>query len=217
MDVKNFDLNFDDLIKLSSENKNSIDADTLNLVIAKQLIEMIGATIEFINQTGMGTQYIIKLKQKLVSNNAIGNIREKIQTKHALTHQVLNLLEKKVLVIDDEKVNITILQRMLKQYNITIDTSLNPRDGVDIASNGNYDFIIVNHNMKDMSGVDVINRLNSTGNRVPPIIGIVTKNNNSDDLGSYYDVIQAPIEFRMLNRIINKMFSNINGGSSNGL
>ena len=33
----------------------------------------------------------------------------------------------------------------------------------------------------------------------------------------YYDVIEAPSEFRMLNRIMNKLFSNVNGGNSNGL
>ena len=217
MDVKNFDLDFDDLIKVSNENNYNIDSDTLNFIIAKKLIDMIGGNIEFINETGKGTQYIIKLKQKLFGNSLVGNIREKIQTKHALTHNVLNLLEKKVLIIDDQKVNITILQRMLSKYNLKIDTSLNPREGVDIASNNNYDLIIVNNNMKDMSGVDVINRLTSTGNRIPPIIGIVTKNDDTSVYSNYYDVVVAPIEFRMLNRVINKVFSYLNGGNSNGL
>ena len=217
MDVKNFDLNFDDLIKLSNENNNNIDADTLNFIIAKQLIDMIGGTIEFINETGKGTQYIIKIKQKLSGDSVIGNIREKIQTKHALTHQSLNLFEKKVLIIDDQKVNITVLQRMLKKYNINIDTSLNPREGVDIAINGNYDMIIVNHGMKDMSGLDIINRFNTSGNRIPPVVGIVTKNDDESVYSSYFDVIEAPIEFRILNRVMNRVFSNVNGGSSNGL
>ena len=106
---------------------------------------------------------------------------------------------------------------LLSQYNIKIDTSLNPREGVDIASNNNYDLIIVNNNMKDMSGVDVINRLTSTGNRIPPIIGIVTKNDDTSVYSNYYDVVVAPIEFRMLNRVINKVFSYLNGGNSNGL
>ena len=217
MDVKNFDLDFDDLIKVSNENNYNIDADTLNFIIAKKLIDMIGGSIEFINEPGKGTQYIIKLKQKLFGNGLVGNIREKIQTKHAITHNVLNLLDKKILIIDEQKVNITILQRMLSKYNVTIDTSLNSREGVDIATNNNYDMIIVNHNMKEMSGVDVINRLTSTGNRVPPVIGIVTKNDDSSVYSNYYDVIVAPVEFRMLNRVVNKVFSYLNGGNSNGL
>ena len=150
-------------------------------------------------------------------DSVIGNIREKIQTNHALTHQSLNLFEKKVLIIDDQKVNITILQRMLKKYNINIDTSLNPREGVDIAINGNYDMIIVNHGMKDMSGLDIINRLNTSGNRVPPVVGIVTKNDNESVNSSYFDVVEAPIEFRTLNRVMNRVFVNVNGGNSNGL
>ena len=45
--------------------------------------ELIGGTIEFINEKGKGTQYIIKLKQKVVSEERIGNITDKIQTKSA--------------------------------------------------------------------------------------------------------------------------------------
>lgn len=77
--------------------------------------------------------------------------------------------------------------------------------------------IIVNHGMKDMSGLDIINRFNTSGNRIPPVVGIVTKNDDESVYSSYFDVIEAPIEFRILNRVMNRVFSNVNGGSSNGL
>ena len=54
----------------------------------ESLVDLIGGSIEFINETGKGTQYIFKLKQKVTSSNVIGSIKEKIQTKHILYHQI---------------------------------------------------------------------------------------------------------------------------------
>jgi hypothetical protein len=60
----------------------NIDYNTINLVVAKSLLDMIGGSIEFINEKGKGTQYVIKLKQKLSSQNKLGNIKDKIQTNY---------------------------------------------------------------------------------------------------------------------------------------
>ena len=95
-----FNKSFEDLIALSS-NGHEIKPEILKLIIAKTLINMIGADIEFVNETGKGTQYIIKLKQKLYGQNRIGNIRDKIQTKQSLIYN-FNMSGKKILIIDDD-------------------------------------------------------------------------------------------------------------------
>ena len=102
------------------------------------------------------------------------------------------------------KVNITIIERLLNQYNICVETSLNPRDGIDLVNNNNYDLLIVNHNMSDMSGKDFVDKLISSGNKIPPIIGVVTKVNNVDNVYDYK--LEFPVEFKELNKIINSIF-----------
>ena len=213
LSINDFDRSLDDLIKLSGNNDNSIDSKTLNLIIAKSLVEVIGGSIDFINETGKGTQFIIKLKQKFTTQNKLGNIKEKIQTKHVLSQQILDLSDKKVLIVDDNKINIDILVRLLEQYSINIDTSVNPNDGVSLFSANNYDIIFVADNMEDVSGIDFIGKLNSTGNKVPPIIGIINK--NSANISEYFDILESPIEFRRINKIINKVF--VEGGDINEL
>ena len=67
------ELEFDDLIKLSNDNNALIDISSLRFIVAKDLIEVLGGDIEYINQEGMGTQYIINIKQKAAVNNATNN------------------------------------------------------------------------------------------------------------------------------------------------
>ena len=165
---------------------------------------MIGGSIEFINEAGKGTQFIFKLKQKVTSSNVIGSIKEKIQTKHILYHQILDLSGRKVLVVDNKKVNIEIVEKLLKEYSLDIDTSLNPNDALNLFNTNSYDMIFVNDNLGDMSGAQFCDKLNSTGNKVPPIVGLINK--SSEDVSIYYDVLDLPIEFRNLNMIMNKVF-----------
>ena len=199
-----FNRNFEDLVKLTNDTNGTISSESLNLIVAKGLVDIIGGSVEFINETGKGTQYIFKLKQKLCGQNRVGNIKEKIQTKYDMTHQVLNLIDKKVLIIDENKTNITIIERLLNQYNISVETSLNPRDGIELVYNNNYDLLIVNHNMSDMSGKDFVDKLISSGNKIPPIIGVVTKVDNVDNVYNYK--LEFPVEFKELNKIINNIF-----------
>ena len=205
MSEENFNKGFNDLVKLSNDSNYKIDSNTINLLVAKNLIDKIGAGIEFINETGKGTQYIIKIKQKVNSDNVLGNIKDKIQTIHNSSYQVNDYTGKKVLIIDDKNISMVILQRLLNQYNVTIDTCLNPKDSIDLINNNNYDLIFLENSMDEMSGGDVINRVNATGNILPFVVGIINDRTALNKDNEYNAILTNPIEFKKLNRIINSV------------
>ena len=197
-----FDINFDDLIKLNNKN-NVIDTNALKLVVCKNLIELMGGNIEFVNDD-QGIQCVIKLKQKVTSKNTIGSIKDKIQFNNIVNDNIKNISDKKVLIIDDNKVNIVVLKRLFNKFNCNIESVFSPKDGLDLINNNNYDLVIVSNDIEEMTGEDFVNKLYSTGNRVPNIIGVV----NDKKVYSYFsDVLLCPIEFKKINTIINKYFS----------
>ena len=212
MKVESFERNFDDLMRLNSEGNNDIDADTLKIIVAKGLLNILGGTIDFINQKGQGTQYIIKVKQKVTTQNELGNIREKIQTKHDVSHEIISLIGKKALIIDDKKINSIILERLLEQYNITVESITNPRDGIEKAVNLGYDIIFVDHEMEEMTGEEVVKKLEASGNKIPPVVGLLTGITEVKDIKNYTVTLNCPIEFRALNNIINKLFKETERG-----
>ena len=194
MTVDNFNKSINDIVKLSNENDYQIDSNSINVIVAKNLIDKIGASIEFINEAGKGTQYIIKLKQKVNSEERLGNIREKIQTIHNSNYQIKNLLGKRVLIVDDKNISMVILERLLTKYNLVIDKCLNPKDSVDLVLNNNYDIVFIEHSMNDMSGDEVINRINATGNRVPFVVGIVNDELSLSNDNEYNALLKNPID-----------------------
>ena len=70
MKQEEFELNIQDYIS----NAKKIDYVKLGFIIAKEYIDMLGGSVEFINEKGQGTQYIIKLREKIIDTNPVGNI-----------------------------------------------------------------------------------------------------------------------------------------------
>ena len=206
MQQADFNRSFEDLIKLSADGNNDIDADTLKIITAKGLLTMLGGTVEFINQTGQGTQYIVKIKQKITTQNELGNIKEKIQTRHETANIKVDLTGKKVLIIDDKNINTIILQKLLKQYNPEVENSSSPIGGIEKIINTTYDLVFINHEMEEMSGEEVVKKLETTGNKLPKIIGLVSRTKETNDKRNYTAILDCPIDFRQLNKIIKQLF-----------
>ena len=78
MSHESFEKDFEAFIDLQSNGDGNLNSIKLGLIIAKELIKALNGTIEFINQKGQGTKYIIKIKQKIVSSLPIGNIFENV-------------------------------------------------------------------------------------------------------------------------------------------
>lgn len=184
-----FSISYEDIVKM-----NDIDYNAVNLVVSKRLLGMIGGNIEFINEAGKGTQYVIKLKQKLHGQNRIGNIKTKIQTNYDSSHKIINLLGKKVLVVDQEKSNVELLSRYLAQYNLIVDSSFDINDCNNLINSNDYDLIFINNN---------INGLNLYNKNIK-VIGLVDKISNVNF--DYFDKLEFPLEFSKLNKIINNIF-----------
>ena len=95
---------------------------------------------------------------------------------------------------------------MLKQYNIIVDTAIEPRDSIDLVSNVTYDCLFISCDMTDMSSDEVIDKLNSTGNRVPSIIGVRKNYNSNVNVDNYNCIIDAPLELKKLDKVFNSLF-----------
>lgn len=208
--AENFEKNFEDFVKLENASQNNVDSIKLGLIIAKQLINILGGTIEFKNEKGMGTRYIVNLKQKIISEEKIGNIFESKEQTISSSRDLINCTGKNVLVVDDGEVNLRIASKYLEQYNFNISTASNGKDCIELVKKNNYDLIFLDHMMPDMDGIATIKALIQTGYKLPPIIALTA--NSYNGLESEYinqgfsGYLHKPIDFRELNKIVNKVF-----------
>ena len=211
MSHESFEKDFEAFIDLQSNGDGNLDSIKLGLIIAKELIKALGGTIEFINQKGQGTKYIIKIKQKIVSALPIGNIFENVTNGLATTRNLLNLSDKTALVVDDGEVNLKMAKKSLEQYAINVVLVKSGRECIETVKNQKIDVIFMDHMMPEMDGIATIKALNSTGYEIPPIVALTANNydalKNEYIAAGFYDYLQKPIVFKELNRVMKRIFA----------
>lgn len=212
MKTENFEKDFNDFVKLGNSTQNNIDSVTLGLIIAKRLINMLDGNIEFVNKRGMGTQYRVKVNQLITDETEIGDIFMKDQNGMSSSKDMIDCTGKKVLIVDDNKINIKLASRLLQAYNFTIDSALSGKECLEKVKNGKYDLIFLDHMMPEMDGVTTMKLLKNSGYYVPPVVALTA--NSYTGLKEKYlsdgfsDYLSKPINFRELNKLIINLFEN---------
>ena len=210
MKTEDFEKDFNDFVKLGNSTQNNIDSVTLGLIIAKRLIMMLGGDIKFINEPGKGTQYHIYIKQKITDESKIGNIFETTNNNIANTKGLIDCSGKKILVVDDNKINIKLASRLLEAYNFTIDSATSGKECIEKVKSTKYDLIFMDHMMPEMDGVTTMKLLKSSGYYIPPVVALTA--NSYTGLKEKYiedgftDYLSKPISFKDLNKMINNFF-----------
>lgn len=209
MTEENFNFNFTDFVKVNQNSDNKIDSVAIGLIVAKRYISMMGGKINFINETGKGTQYIITLEQPIASDDKIGNVFEN-KSKDVPEEKVLDLTGKRLLIVDDNNINIKLAMRLLDGYNAIIDSASNGYDCLDLVKNNRYDLIFLDHMMPDMDGLATLKALKSSGYKIPPVVVLTA--NSYDGIKEKYldegfdDYLSKPIDYRKLKRLMHKYF-----------
>lgn len=210
--AENFEKNFEDFVSLENASQNNVDSIKLGLIIAKQLINILGGTIEFKNEKGMGTRYIINIKQKIMNAEKIGNIFASHESNLSSSKDLINCSGRKVLVVDDADVNLRIATKYLEQFNFTIVTATSGKECVDLVKNDKFDIIFLDHMMPEMDGIATVKALNATGYKLPPIIALTANSytglENEYIAQGFSGYLQKPIDFKQLNKIITSTFRN---------
>ncbi len=76
----------------------------------------------------------------------------------------------RVLYVEDEKYLADAVIHLLKKANITVDWADNGNDGLELASTGNYDCIVLDIMLPKLSGIEVLRSLRQRQNPTPIIM-----------------------------------------------
>lgn len=190
----------------NNENDNKVKSEQLGLLIAKKYIKMLDSNIAILNNNGM-LVYNLLIKQNIVDPNEIGDISHELID---LKDEVIDLKDKKILVVDDNKMNIKLINRLLMEYNPILDSCTNGIDAISKIQETKYDLVFLDHMMPGMDGVETLNKLKDLMKDLPPIIAL-TANAFSGAREQYmeygfYDYLSKPFNVNELKGLLIKIF-----------
>ena len=76
----------------------------------------------------------------------------------------------RILIVEDEKKLIDILQRSLKSEGYTVDGVTTSADGLEYIKSYHYDLVIIDLNLPDGTGTSLLKHLRELGHKMPVLI-----------------------------------------------
>ena len=171
--------------RLDIEKNTTAEGTGLGLAITKSLIEMMGGKINVESRFGQGSIFMVNIPQKISKISAPMTEKEIIDTASNLFGRKENNLQeetnisfekykgKKILVVDDNKLNIKVARRALQNFEFEIDEAEDGQVCLDKINAGNeYDLILMDIMMPNMSGEETIKKLKENKNFNTPVIAL---------------------------------------------
>ncbi len=169
---------FDNFKRLELDKNRNIQGTGLGLSIAKQLVELMHGEITVQSVYGKGSTFTIAIPQKIMDKKVIGNIEEVINKDNED-----NTVEKnrfiapnaKVLIVDDNAMNISVIKALLKRTEIKVDSVTSGKECLELTKTNKYDMILLDHMMPEMDGVATLKKIredNSNPNQNGIIIAL---------------------------------------------
>lgn len=197
------------------EEKNiTIEGTGLGMAITKKLVELMNGTIVVQSEYGEGSKFTVAIDQVIVEGKT--SLEPKIQPKKKIdTVEVLDAegtdenTKKRLLIVDDNKLNLKVALRLLSHYNFEIDELTSGIDCIEkIKSGAHYDLLLLDDMMPKMSGVQTLQKLKELPNYNIPTVAL-TANALSGMREQYIakgfdDYLAKPIEKEGLDKILAK-------------
>ena len=168
--------------RLDIEKNTTTEGTGLGLAITKALVDMMGGKINVQSTFGQGSIFVVQIPQKISQMvNPNQTIQINIAPIQQATQQTVKeeivvpkgFNSKKVLIVDDNKLNIKVARRALQDFNFEIDECYDGVECLDKVVNGDeYDLILMDIMMPNMSGETALAKLKENPNYKIPTIAL---------------------------------------------
>lgn len=145
--------------RLDLVQNRTIEGTGLGLAITSKLVEFMHGSISVNSAYGKGSIFTIVLPQVVVDSTPIGNVQKHYQDARAQhTQSMAQLLAPaaKVLVVDDNNLNLRVAQHLLKHTQIQVTTCTSGMDCLELMKKEHFDVIFLDHMMPGMDGMETL-------------------------------------------------------------
>ena len=202
--------------RFDSEKNINVEGTGLGLALTKTLVELMDGTINVESKYGEGSKFVVSFEQKIVK------LQKDAETNDKVASSNLGFIgnKQKILVVDDNTVNLKVARRILEPYNLVVEFSGSGKDFIKKYTSGNhYDLVMLDDMMPEMSGVETLKYLKEhTDYNIPTIA--LTANALAGMREQYFkdgfdDYLSKPIDKLLLEEILNRHLKNTSVAETN--
>jgi signal transduction histidine kinase/DNA-binding response OmpR family regulator len=177
---ENLDHIFGEFNQVESQSNRKFEGTGLGLAITQRLIERMEGAVWVDSELGKGSSFGFRLNLPVAEEAA------------AMRHPITI---KRALVVDDQFINRTILERQLAPCGISVTLCRSGAEALAALKTGEFDVLITDHEMPEMNGLQLAEQVRSIGHGVPILLLSSSPANARGKEGSshFAAILQKPL------------------------
>ena len=192
--------------RIEEERNRHVEGTGLGMAIVDRLLKMMGSSIQVESEYGKGSKFSFIIRQGIVDDTPMGDYRDSLKRGNAAGPDDMEFYapEAKVLVVDDNEMNLKVAWNLLKLCGISPVMVSSGEAVIKDMRKNQYDIVFLDHMMPGMDGIETLRRLKEE-NLVPEHTAVIALTANAV-VGAretylaegFADYLSKPIEVKEL-------------------
>lgn len=161
----------------------------LGLSIVKNLLALMDSEIKLESELGKGSKFLFDLKFEVFEDTSTNYAEEAKKIDYSI------MIDKHILVVEDNKINQLITRKILEKNKIKCDVADNGDIAVNKTKENTFDLILMDIHMPGISGIEATKQIREFDKEIPIIaLTAVTLDDNLDEFydNGFNDIIPKP-------------------------
>ncbi|KDN56261.1 response regulator [Flavobacterium seoulense] len=162
IDITKFNLIFEKFAQAETKTSREFGGTGLGLVITKKLLQLLGSDIHLESEIGKGSNFSFILQVPI--DNKTQNMNNGIYDND---YEVKNMKGLKLLLVEDNVINVKIASKIINQWEVDIDVAENGQVAIEKFNSNPYDIILMDLSMPIMDGYEATKIIREKNTSIP--------------------------------------------------
>lgn len=160
--TEDMDKLFGEFVRLDEDKNRSVEGTGLGMNITQRLLMLMGSTLEVESEYGKGSRFFFTLMQEVEDRTPLGDFNpdaiEQPDNENCETTKQTHLYAPlaRILITDDNSVNLVVITALLKQTAINCTTCMSGEDTIELAKKEEFDLILLDSRMPNLDGTQTL-------------------------------------------------------------